>query len=217
MRKRIVEFDSEKDEWYYQPKIYLNPKSADPLYSETIEFKSSLSRDMSKKFLDDLDSFLEEEGESKTGSSGKRKNNNSGFGKPLKNNGKLRRPVISFFSEKAATIEAEIRKINQDMEIRKKIHKECQCKIKKDRKEIERWLKEISLYSPGTRHSIDLRRQDLERTLISLSKEQRFTKLNLWRDLVSLRRELRELTLELSALKRIAELVENGGGDDISK
>jgi hypothetical protein len=54
--KKLTKFEVEKDEWYYQPKIYINPKGADPLYSEAIEFKSSLSRDMSRKFLEDLDS-----------------------------------------------------------------------------------------------------------------------------------------------------------------
>ncbi len=61
MNKKLAQFDAEKDEWYYQPKIYINPKSADILYSETVEFRSSLSRDLSKKFLENLDSMLEED------------------------------------------------------------------------------------------------------------------------------------------------------------
>lgn len=216
MKKKLSQFDSTKDQWYYQPRIYINSKSADELYSETIEFRSSLSREMSKKFLDDLDSFLEEGEESKTGKSKKHKNNDPGIGRLLKNNGRLRKPVISFFSDKAKVLKEEIDKINRDMEERKSIHKEAQCKIKKDVKEVERLLFEISLYSPGTKHSIDIRRIDLERELMSMSKELRLSKLSLWKDLVFLRRELREIIFEYQALKRMAELVENGGGNDVA-
>jgi hypothetical protein len=93
MKKKLSSFDSEKDECYYQPKIYINPKSADPLYYDTVEFHSSLSRDMSRKFLDNLDSMLEEEDESEKGKSKRRKNNNSGLGKILNGNQKLRKPA----------------------------------------------------------------------------------------------------------------------------
>ena len=216
MKKKLSQFDSTKDQWYYQPRIYINSKSADELYSETIEFRSSLSREMSKKFLDDLDSFMEEDETPKTGKSKKRKNNDSGIGRLLKNNGKLRKPVISFFSDKARVLKEEIDKINRDMEERKRIHNEAKCNIKKDTKEVERLLFEISLYSPGTKHSIDIRRIDLERELMSMSKELRLSKLSLWKDLVFLRRELREIIFEYQALKRMAELVENGGGNDVA-
>lgn len=216
MKKKLTQFDSEKDEWYYQPKIYINHKGADELYSETIEFRSFLSRDMSKKFLDDMDSFLEENDSSKKGKSKKRKNINSGIGRLLKNNGNLRKPVISFFSDKAKVLKEEIDKINRDMEERKKIHKEVQCNIMKDVKEVERLLFEISLYSPGTKHSIDIRRIDLEREMIALSKELRLSKLSLWKDFVFLRRELREIIFEYQALKRMGELVENGGKNELA-
>ncbi len=216
MKKKLSQFDSTKDQWYYQPRIYINSNSADELYSETIEFRSSLSREMSKKFLDDLDSFMEEDESPKTGKSKKRKNNDSGMGRLLKNNGKLRKPVISFFSDKARVLKEEIDKINRDMEERKRIHNEAKCNIKKDTKEVERLLFEISLYSPGTKHSIDIRRIDLERELMSMSKELRLSKLSLWKDLVFLRRELREIIFEYQALKRMAELVENGGGNDVA-
>jgi len=214
MNKKLTLFDVEKDEWYYQPKIYINHRSEDDLYSETIEFRSSLSRDMSRKFLEDLDSFLEEDDEPKKGKSKSRKNNNSGIGRLLRSNGKLKKPVISFFSDKARVLKEEIEKINQDMDKRKKIHKEAQCNIKKDAKEVERLLFEISLYSPGTKHSIDIRRIDLERESLGLGKELRLSRISLWKDLVFLRRELREILFEYSALQRMAELVENGGKND---
>lgn len=216
MKKTLQSFDTEKDEWYYQPKIYINPRSADPLYSDTIEFKSSLSRDLSKKLLNELDSLLEEEDKPDKGRAKKRNNKNSGLGKLLNSNQKLRKPVISFFSDKARVLKEEIEKINQDMEIRKKIQRKSQEDICKDVKEVRRLLHELSLYSPGTKHSIDVRRLDLERELIGLGKEKRLAKLSLWKDIVFLRRELREIVFEYQALKRMGELVENGGKNDVS-
>jgi len=216
--KKLTQFDAEKDEWYYQPKIYINPKSADPLYYDVVEFKSSLSREMSRKFLDNLDSMLEEENESEKAKTRKKINNkNFGLGKIINSNHKLRKPVISFFSDKARVIREEIDKIRKDAEARKAIHREFQELIQKDRKEIKRLLHEISLYAPGTKHSIDIRRLDLERELINLNKELRLAKLSLWKDLVFIRRELRELTWEMQALTRIAELVENGGNNGVAE
>ncbi len=211
MNKKIALFDIEKDSWYYQPKIYINHKNSDELYSETIEFRSSLSRDMSKKFLENLDSMLEEEGESNAGKGKGRKNKDADMGSLLNKNGKLRKPVISFFSDKAKVLKEEIDRINLDMDVRRKIHREFQELIKKDKSDIKRLLHEISLYSPGIKLSIDIRRQDLEREIIGLRKELRISKLSLWKDLVFLRRELREIIFEYQALKRMAELVENGG------
>lgn len=216
MKKKLELFDTEKDEWYYQPKIYINHKNSDELYSETIEFRSSLSRDMSKKFLEDLDSFLEEDESPKTGKSKKRKNNNLGLGRLLNNNHKLKKPVISFFSDKSKVLKEEIEKINLDMDVRRKIHREFQDLIQRDKKDIKRLLHEISLYSPGMKHSIDIWRLDLEREIIGLRKELRISKLSLWKDLVFLRRELREIIFEYQALKRMGELVENGGKNELA-
>jgi hypothetical protein len=213
MKKKLSSFDSEKDEWYYQPKIYINPKSADILYDESIEFRSTLSRDLSKKFVDGLDSLLDNGNIKKNGKMKKRQNENGqGFGALLKNNGKIRKPVISFFSDKAKVLKEEIEKINQDTEERKRLHIEFQDFIQADCREIKRLLHEISLYSPGMKHSIDIRRLDLEREMLGLRKEMRISKLSLWKDIVFLRRELREIIFEYQALKRMAELVENGGG-----
>ncbi len=57
MAKKLSQFDVAKDGWYYQPKIFINPKSAEALYDESLEFRSSLSRDLSKKIVSHLDSF----------------------------------------------------------------------------------------------------------------------------------------------------------------
>jgi hypothetical protein len=46
--------------------------------------------------------------------------------------------------------------------------------------------------------------------MLSLRKERRLAEISLWKDLVFLRREMREIVFEYQALKRMAELVENG-------
>ncbi len=213
MPKKLEQFDTEKDEWYKQPRLYIDTKSlAYSLYEEGTEFKSFLSRDLSKKFVDGLDSLLDNGNSEKKERLKKHNGNGSDMGALLKSNGKIRKPVISFFSDKARVLREEIEKINQDMESRKVIHRETQQDVFADSKEIKRLLQEISLYSPGTKHSIDLRRIELEREMLGLRKELRISGLSLWKDIVMLRRELREIIFEYQALKRMAELVENGGG-----
>ena len=125
--------------------------------------------------------------------------------------------MVSFFSDKARVLKEEIEKINQDICVRRKIQRNSNQEIGKDLKQVRRLLHEISLYAPGMKHSIDIRRMDLEREIIGLSKELRTSKLLLWKDIVFLRRELREIIFEYQALKRMSELVENGGGgNDVS-
>lgn len=213
--KKLSQFDSEKDEWYYQPKVYINPKSADPLYSETIEFKSSLSRDLSSKFVRELDLLLEDENEEEKGKPKKGKSN--GTKKILNGSQKLRKPVISFFSDKASTISKEIEKLNSYIDLRKKIHKNSTEKIIQDIDSLRRFLKEIALYAPGTKHSIDIRRLDLEREMLGLRKELRISEISLFKDILFLHNTGRELIFEYQALKRMSELVENGGKNDMAE
>lgn len=212
MKKKLSSFDVEKDVWYDQPKIYINPKSAEVLYDESIDFRSSLSRDFAKKIVDGLDSLISDDSEN--GKAKKANGRQASFASALKTNGKIRKPIISFFSDKARVLREEIEKINAEADERKRIANEISEMILSDFKEVKRLLYEISLYAPGTKDSIDLRRIDLEREMFSLRKELRISKVSLWKDLVFLRRELREIVFEYQALKRMAEIVENGASFD---
>jgi hypothetical protein len=60
MGKKLEQFDSEKDKWYYQPKIYVNRKDSDSLYNELKEFRISLANDSVNELYDDglLPAFL---------------------------------------------------------------------------------------------------------------------------------------------------------------
>lgn len=200
---------------YQKETFYIDTRGlTDSLYSDSMEFRSSLSRDLSSKFVKELDLLLEDENEPEKGTSKKRKNN--GIGKIINGNLKLRKPVISFFSDKAATISREIDKLNHYIETRKAIHKKSAENITEDIESLRRFLKEIALYSPGTKHSIDIRRLDLEREMLGLRKELRISEISLFKDILFLRNTQREMIFEYQALKRMSELVENGGGNDVA-
>lgn len=201
---------------YRKETFYIDTRGlTDSLYSESMEFRSSLSRDLSSKFVKELDLFLEDEHEPEKGKSKKRKNN--GIGKIINGSHKLKKPVISFFSDKAATISQEIDKLNRYIETRKVIHKNSAERITQDIESLIRFLKEIALYAPGTKHSIDIRRLDLEREMLGLRKELRISEISLFKDILFLRNTQREMIFEYQALKRMSELVENGGGNDMAE
>jgi len=196
---------------YKKETFYIDTRTlTDSLYSDLPEFRSSLSRDLSKKLVEGLDSLIEDENGSEKGKPKGKKNNDSGLGKLLNGNQKIRKPVISFFSDKARTISEEIGKLNRYIETRKSIHEKAVECIEKDLETLKRFLKEIGLYAPGTKHSIDIRRLDLEREHLSLRKELRISEISLFKDILFLRNTQREMVFEYQALKRMAELVENG-------
>jgi len=200
---------------YKKEVFYIDTKGLnDSLYSELPEFRSSLSRELSNKIVDNLDTLLEGENEEEKGKPKKGKNN--GIIKILNGNQKLKKPVISFFSDKARVIKEELEKLNNYLEMRKAIHERSVANIQEDVETLKRFLKEISLYAPGTKHSIDIRRLDLEREVLGLRKEQRISEISLFKDVLFLRNTQREMVFEYQALKRMAELVENGGKNDVA-
>ena len=202
---------------YRKEVFYIDTKGlTDSLYSEMPEFRSFLSRELSNKIVDSLESILEGEPEEERGRPSK-SGGGSGLGKILNGNRKVRKPVISFFSDKARVLGEEIEKLNKYIETRKSIHRNVEKNVKEDVETLKRFLKEISLYSPGTKHSIDIRRADLERSLLSLRRELRVSEISLFKDILFLRNTQREMVFEYQALKRMAELVENGGNNGVAE
>ncbi len=61
--KKLTLFDSEKDEWYYQSKPYINPKSSNSIYYELKEIRVSLSKQNSYQSIEDnlLSEFSKED------------------------------------------------------------------------------------------------------------------------------------------------------------
>ena len=59
MKKKLSSFDSEKDDWYYQKKLYVNTRTPDSLYEELKEFRAAQLREDDgdvpfKRLLEDL-------------------------------------------------------------------------------------------------------------------------------------------------------------------
>ncbi len=52
-RKGLTQFDSEKDEWYYQSKIYLDRVDNPSLYDDLKDFRLSLAEDVENDAIND--------------------------------------------------------------------------------------------------------------------------------------------------------------------
>jgi hypothetical protein len=110
---------------YKKEVFYIDSRSLnDYLYSEAPEFRSSLSRDLSRKVLDGLDSLFENGNGEKNGKMKRKGRNNGNNGGLLKNNLKVKKPVVSFFTDKARVLREEIEKINHELEERRLLKKE---------------------------------------------------------------------------------------------
>jgi len=204
------------DDIYKKEVFYIDTKSLTySLYDETSEFRSFLSRDLSRKIVDGLDSLLDNGNGTSVGK--RRRKSGPNAAGLISQNRKLRKPVISFFSDKARVIREEMERLEAYVKKRREIHRNVVKSMREDVEMLKRFLKEIALYAPGTRHSIDIRRLDLEREMLALRKEMRVAELSLFRDILFLRNTQREMVFEYQALKRMAELVENGGKDGLFK
>ena len=206
--RKLTLFDSERDQWYYQSKIYIDPKS-NTLYYELKEFRISLSKNSLDKVPED--SFEKEDKDDES-------NRVFRINKELlsqlilknliKEKSNPEHPSISFFSDKVKTLGKEIERINKDLEERERIEKQFERCIDCEIKELKRLLHEISEWPPGEKHTIEAIRLDLRKQILNLKREKRLNKLNFWRDRVFERRDRRSLIFEYKAAKKMLELIE---------
>jgi hypothetical protein len=68
-------------------------------------------------------------------------------------------------------------------------------------------LEELKHWSLGNNASIETRRIHLEKEVLQLEKEKRINNLNCWRDLLLLKKDLREALGEYKSLMRFKEIV----------
>ncbi len=68
-------------------------------------------------------------------------------------------------------------------------------------------LKELKHWSLGNNPSIETRRIHLEKEVLQLEKEKRINNLNCWRDLLLLKKDLREALSEYKTLMRFKEIL----------
>jgi hypothetical protein len=199
-RKTLTKFDMEKDEWYYQPKIYIDRQDADSTYRELKEFRLSMNQGAEEELVEDnmLSEFSKEEEESpakKLSRPPAEQNSQKSLNKTLKA-GKQ----DGFFDGKANLLKEEIEDINRNLDKREKIEKESGYSIDFEIKEVKRHLHEIYTWKKGDKSTIEFIRMEFLKQLASLYREKRMNGLSFWKDSVFEKRDRRNLVFEYKEL-----------------
>ena len=211
VKKGLSDFDKEKDEWYYQPKIYINRKDSNSLYYELNEFRISLSNETSSEIIEDnlLSELSKEETEESTkklqGHS-QEQDSKSTLNKNLED-GK----AGGFFEDKLKILKDEIEDINRNLEERKGIEKISTDSIESEIKEVKRQLHEIYTWKQGEKSTIEFIRMEFLKQLASLNREKRQSGLGFWKDRVFEKRDRRNLLLEYKSLDWMDALARKNG------
>lgn len=201
-RKTLTKFDMEKDEWYYQPKIYINRQDADSTYSELKEFRLNMDQRAEEELIEDnlLSEFSKEEEEQECSTKKlSRPPAKQNFQKPLNKTLKDGKED-GFFDEKVNLLKDEIEDINRNLEKRKKIEKESGYSIDFEIKEVKRHLHEIYTWKKGDKSTIEFIRMEFHKQLASLYREKRMNGLSFWKDNVFEKRDRRNLVFEYKSL-----------------
>ena len=201
-RKTLTKFDMEKDEWYYQPKIYIDRQDTDSIYNELKEFRLGINQGTEEELVEDnmLPEFSKEEDEQdrpakKLSKPPAEQNSQKTLNKPSKG-GK----EDGFFDGKVVLLKEEIEDINRNLEERKKIEKESGYSIDFEIKEVKRHLHEIYTWKKGDKSTIEFIRMEFLKQLASLYREKRMNGLSFWKDNVFEKRDRRNLVFEYKEL-----------------
>lgn len=199
-RKGLSDFDKEKDEWYYQPKIYVDRQDTDSTYNELKEFRLRTSKEADEELMDD--GMLDELSKKEPGKSVKRLKDS-----PDKRHFKDEPVKIQeleesggFFDGKTQLLKEEIEDINRNLEKRARIEKESGDSIDFEIKEVKRHLHEIYTWKKGDKSTIEFIRMEFSKQLASLYREKRSNCLSYWKDSVFEKRDRRELLFEYKSL-----------------
>lgn len=206
-----MKFDSEKDEWYYQPKIYINRKDPNSLYYDLKEFRISLSNETSDDLLED--NLLSEISKEETEESIKKLLGNS-QGQDSKTILKKRLEAGKaggFFEDKLKILKDEIEDINRNLDEREKIEKTSSDCIDGEIDEVKRQLHEIYTWKKGEKSTIEFIRMEFLKQLASLHREKRQSSLGFWKDRVFEKRDRRNLLLEYKSLDWMDALARKNG------
>lgn len=206
-RKGLSDFDKEKDEWYYQPKIYVNRQDADSTYSELKEFRLGVNKEAEEELIDDrmVAEFSKEEQEQPV----KNLKGSPAEGQSQDSMGKLLEAVEvgGFFDGKIQILKDEIEDINRNLEKRAKIEKNSGVSIAYEIKEVKRYLHEIFTWKKGDKPTIEFIRMEFLKQLASLYREKRSNLLSHWKDSVFEKRDRRNLLFEYKSLFWTNDLV----------
>ncbi len=210
-----LNFDTEKSEWYYQPKIYVNREDSGSLYDDLTEFRLSLSEDVENDVINENfkalfdDDYDDDELRKTAGPPNEESPNTAGLNSMVQEPG-------PFFDSKLELLKAEIEDINRNISIRVKIHKcGAQC-IESELKILRNRLHELYTWTTGDKATVETVRMELTRQLCALNREKRASKLNLWKDKVFEKRDRRQLLFEYKSLSWTNDLtLKNGKENDI--
>jgi hypothetical protein len=190
----------EKDEWYYQPKIYVDRQDADSTYNELKEFRLGINQEAEEELIKDnlLSEMSKEEEERSTKKlNGPLAEQNSQVpSKKIHKSGK----EDGFFDGKVSLLKEEIEDINRNIEKRETIEKESCYSIDFEVKEVKRHLHEIYTWKKGDKSTIEFIRMEFHKQLASLYREKRMNGLSFWKDNVFEKRDRRNLVLEYKSL-----------------
>lgn len=202
VRKNLMKFNMEKDQWYYQPKIYVNRKDADSTYSELKEFRLSVNQGAEEELMDDRMVAELSENKKETGKRIKRLKLTPDDKQSQDSMGKVQEADVTdgFFDGKTQLLKEEIEDINRNLEKRVKIKEESGYSIDFEIEEIKRHLHEIYTWKKGEKSTIEFIRMEFLKLLAALYREKRSNRLGYWKDSVFEKRDRRELLFEYKSL-----------------
>jgi hypothetical protein len=205
-RKGLSDFDKEKDEWYYQPKVYVNRQDADSTYTELKNFRLGTNQRVEEELMDDkmIDELSKKEPEKRI----KRLKNSPD--EKYFNDGPVKMQdadeTSGFFDGKTHLLKEEIEDINCNLKKRAKIEKESGDSIDFEIIEVKRHLHEIYTWKMGDKSTIEFIRMEFLKQLASLYREKRSNCLSYWKDSVFEKRDRRELLFEYKSLTWATDL-----------
>jgi len=215
MAKKLSQFDVEKDDWYYQKKLYVNTRSSDSLYEELKEFRAGLAK--SNPDDSDFKRLLEELYEEDDYSLLKKAR--KGQELPETN---LASPVPSaeaagFLDLKLTLLREQIELAKANLRERKALYEKSRLDVYYEIKRVKRELQELYGWRKGEKATVDATKMELFRQMAALYREKRMNWLNHWKDLTIELRDLRALVAEYKSLKSLAGLADNeGDGNGVS-
>ncbi len=204
-RKNLTQFNAEKDEWYYQDKIYLNKQDSDSLYNELKEFRQSLTKKIDTELNPvDYPEFFSEQKE-------ERVSKKSTSQMPVKNSASTKPKPESlktggFFDGKLQLLKKEIEDININLKEREKIEVQSESLIDQEIEQLKQRLHEIYTWKEPNKQTIEFIRMDLLKQLASLNREKRQSGLGFWKDRVFEKKDRRNLLFEYKALNWTGEV-----------
>ena len=120
-----------------------------------------------------------------------------------------------WLEDKIALLTQFIDQITSDIKSRRSLNKMFLKHLNQEIRETEFQLKEIKSWQLGNNASIESRRIHLEKELTQLKRQKREWLTDSWKDIQSLRKELRQHQAELRSLQRITSAFLNENKNDL--